>query len=201
MIDMVVEKGKKMKTGLLLIDMQNDYFEGGKNRLYHSEEAAENAAKLIEFFRRKKMPVYHVQHVNQSVTAKFFQEGTAGAEIYAVVVPEGTEHITIKHFPDSFYQTDLQETLNRDEIQHLVVCGMMTHMCVDTTVRAAKNYGYRITLIEDACATKNLIWNGEKIEAGRVNAIYMASLEVMFATIEKTGECLSLLDEIVNTEK
>ena len=70
-----------------------------------------------------------------------------------------------------------------NEITELVVCGMMTHMCVDTTVRAAKDLGYLVTLISDACATKDLEWNGRKLPASLINDVYMASLNGRFATV------------------
>ncbi len=88
-----------------------------------------------------------------------------------------------KHTPDSFYQTNLKSELDKKDIRHLVVCGMMTHMCVDTTVRATRSLGYDITLIEDACATRDLEWNNAVVPAPVVQAAFMASLSGSFAEI------------------
>ena len=70
------------------------------------------------------------------------------------------------------------------------MCGMMTHMCVDTTVRAAKDLGYLVTLISDACATKDLEWNGLKLSASFINDVYMASLNGRFATVMSSTDYL-----------
>ena len=66
-------------------------------------------------------------------------------------------------------------------MEKLIVCGMMTHMCVDTTVRAAMDYGYEVTLVADACATKDIEINGEVIPAETVQKTYIASLAGIFA--------------------
>jgi len=76
------------------------------------------------------------------------------------------------------------------KIKKLVICGMMTHMCIDTTVRAAKGLEYEITVVEDACATKNLVWNGEIIPADYVQKIYMSSLNGSFANICQAKEVI-----------
>ena len=172
-----------MNPALLLIDIQNDYFPGGKWELHRAEQAASQAGKILAHFRDRHLPAFHIQHINLKQGAAFFLPDTPGAEIHPLVAPQpGEEHI-VKHAPDSFYRTDLQARLERRKIDHLVVCGMMTHMCVDTTVRAARNFGYGITLIENACATKDLLWNETSIAAYTVQAAFMASLSGTFAEI------------------
>ena len=68
-------------------------------------------------------------------------------------------------------------------IDTLIVCGMMTHMCVDTTVRAAMDYGYQVKLVADACATMDLKLNGENIPAETVHKVFISALDGVFATI------------------
>ena len=94
----------------------------------------------------------------------------------------------IKHEPNSFYETALQNELSQSGVTELVVCGMMTHMCVDTTVRAAKDYGYHTILVEDACATRDLEWNQEWIPAETVQKVFMASLNQEFACVTTSIE-------------
>lgn len=154
-----------MKSALILIDIQNDYFKGGKSELNHPIKAAESAKIILNFFRENNLPVYHVQHINTNSKARFFLLGDTGTEINPLVIPEKNEKVFIKHFPNGFYNTGLYETLSNNGIRNIVVCGMMTHMCIDTTVRAAKDLGLSVTLIEDACTTKDLIWNGNTISA------------------------------------
>lgn len=74
-----------------------------------------------------------------------------------------------KYFPNSFRRTDLLDYLNTNGIKNLVICGMMTHMCIDSTTRAAKDLGFNITLIGDACSTKNLEINGQEVKAIEVH--------------------------------
>lgn len=170
-----------MKMGLILIDIQNDYFKGGKNELFQPEEAGLKAKKVLSFFREKSLPVLHIQHISMGKEAGFFIPETYGVEIYKEVYPKEEELVIIKHNPDSFFQTKLKKSLEDKSITHLVICGMMTHMCVDTTIRAARNFGYNVTLIEDACATKDLVWAENIIPASTVQRTFMASLNTTFA--------------------
>lgn len=114
-----------------------------------------------------------------------------GVEINKGIEPLDKETVIVKHYPNSFYKTKLQEELIKNDVTDLVVCGMMTHMCVDTTVRAAKDYGYKITLISDGCATKDLEWNGDTLSASIVQNVYMTSLNQKFATVTTSMEFLS----------
>lgn len=175
-----------MKSGLILIDIQNDYFKDGKTELNHPTETAKCAKTILDFFRENNLPVYHIQHINTTTKAA----GSTGAEINSLVTPNKDEKVFIKHVPNSFYNTALAETLSNNGIKHIVVCGMMTHMCVDTTVRAAKDLGFSVTLIEDACTTKDLVWNGHTIPAEVVHESYMASLNGGFAEIMTAAKFL-----------
>lgn len=170
-------------TGLLLIDIQNDYFPKGRYDLEGMEPAAQNAAKVLKAFRGQEMPIYHIRHENEGDEPPFFERGTIGAQIHDSVAPEGDEAVVLKHKPNCFFKTHLQELLKRDEIEHLIICGSMSHMCIDTTVRAACDLGYTCTLIHDSCATHDLEFNDEVIDAATVHATFMASLEGDFAEL------------------
>ena len=126
-----------MRTALLIVDIQNDYFPGGKNELAGPIEAAAKAGMLLDAFRERKMPVVHVRHESTRPGATFFLPGTPGAQIHDSVKPLDGETIITKNFPNSFRNTELLSTLKNLEAGRLVICGMMTHMCIDTTVRAA----------------------------------------------------------------
>lgn len=179
-----------MERALVLIDIQNDYFPGGKNELFAPEQAAECAARVLESFRQNGWPVCHIQHMSTRSTATFFLPGTPGAEIYGAVAPESGEPVFVKHAPSAFFETGLLQALQQRGIRDLVVCGMMSHMCVDTSVRAARDHGLQVTLLHDACATKALVWNGETIPAQTVHAAYMAALDGSFARVVSTEEFL-----------
>ena len=172
-----------MKKALLLIDIQNDYFTGGRNQLVNTEQAADKAKQVLDLFREKNLLVFHVQHISLEEDATFFLPNSDGSQINASVSPQQGEGIIIKHTPDSFFQTDLNEQLMAQRIKELYICGMMSHMCIDTSVRSAKRLGYDVKLIADACATEDLVWSGEIIPAEIVHKTFLASLEGIFADV------------------
>ncbi len=177
-----------MKTALLIIDIQNDYFPSGKMELYEAEKAGENASQILQKFRAENLPVIHIQHKSTRADATFFIPQTKGVEIYKEVAPLKDEKIIIKHFPNSFRETELLETLEEIRIERLVICGMMTHMCVDATVRAAKDLGFECVLISDACATKNLEINGQEVKATEVQKSFLAALNYFYADVMSAKE-------------
>lgn len=180
-----------MKQGLVLIDLQNDYFKGGKFELYKPEAAAVQAAKILDYFRKQCLPIFHIQHINVKPNPVFFAPDTEGANIYKAVAPLQNEVRVVKHYPDSFLQTNLQQELEAQGVTELVVCGMMSHMCIDTTVRSAVAKGYGVTLIENACTARALEWEGKMLPAQNVHNVFMAALASGFAKVMKADEWLS----------
>jgi len=155
-----------------------------------SAAASDNAKKILVTFRNNNQPVIHIQHLATRPTATFFLPDTKGAQIHESVKPLDTEKIIIKHYPNSFRDTNLLEHLKENEITDLVICGMMTHMCIDATVRAAKDFGFDITLIGDACATKDLDVNGHFVNADQVQTSFLAALNYFYATVTTTDQYL-----------
>lgn len=173
---------------LVIIDVQNDYFPGGRSELVGAVEALDQIKAVLKQFREKKHPILFIKHSNTSPSATFFIPDTFGVEIHSDITPLADEPVVVKHAPNSFFQTNLLELLQDKGVGELVVCGMMTHMCIDTTVRAAKDYGFPVTLLYDACATKDLHFMGNCIPAGVVHDTYMVGLNGMFAEIRLTEE-------------
>ncbi|MFM6971979.1 MAG: cysteine hydrolase family protein [Rhodoluna sp.] len=180
-----------MTKALLVIDIQNDYFPGGKMELVGSVEAAKNAALIQQHFRSQGLPIIHVQHIAIKPNATFFLPNTEGVKIYDSVKPVGEEQTITKHFPNAFRETELKATLERLQITDLTVVGMMTHMCIDTSVRAASDLGFKVSLVGDACATKNLTFDGLEVTAENVQAAYLAAIDGSFATVVKTENLLA----------
>lgn len=179
-----------MKTALLLIDIQNDYFPEGKNELVKSREASEKAREVLMKFRSKRLPVIHIRHLSVRPGSTFFIPGTPGADIHLNVYPLAEEKVIIKNYPNSFRDTDLHTYLQQQGIQHLVIAGMMSHMCVDATTRAAKDLGYQLTVVADACATKDLSFGGEIIPAQDVHGAFMAALNYFYAEVKPSAELI-----------
>ena len=179
-----------MTTALLIIDIQNDYFPGGKMELDGCLEAAAAAARLLAAFRKQGGALYHIQHMSVQPNPTFFLPGSVGAEIHQSVAPLTGEPVIIKHFPSSFQQTGLLERLKNDNVDSLLICGMMSHMCVDTTVRTAFELGFSSIVAHDACATRQLVFNGITVPAAQVHASYMAALGSVFAKVIQVDEIL-----------
>jgi len=179
-----------MNTALLIIDVQNDYFEDGAMALVGSDKASENIKSLLQKFRTEHQPILHIQHIAPSPSATFFIPNTIGAEIHANVKPLDNEKVIIKHYPNSFRETDLLNHLKSLDITNLVICGMMTHMCIDATTRAAKDLGFNCTLIADGCATKHLEINGTIVTAENVHNSFLAALNYFYSTVTNTNEYL-----------
>jgi nicotinamidase-related amidase len=180
-----------MNTALLLIDIQNDYFKGGTMELAGSDKASDRARLLLQKFRKDNLPVVHIQHIATKPSATFFLPGTKGAEIHDSVKPEADEKLIVKHYPNSFRETELLDYLKGKNISTLVVCGMMTHMCVDATVRAAKDFGFNCIAIGDACATRALEIHGERVEARDVHNSFIAALNGFYSEVKTTSEYLA----------
>jgi nicotinamidase-related amidase len=176
-----------MNRVLIIVDMQNDYFPGGKMELVGIEEAAKNTRYALELFRAKKISIVHIRHLSNRAGATFFIPETNGAEIHETLSPKNGEYLIQKKFPNSFRDTSLKEQLQSLNVQEVIICGAMTHMCIDTTVRAAFDLGFHCVLVSDACATKNLEYDGVTIEAPQVQAAFMAALSSPFAEIIKVS--------------
>jgi nicotinamidase-related amidase len=179
-----------MKNCLVLVDLQNDYFPGGAMELAGIEEAATNARILLNEFRKTKSLVIHIRHISAHPGATFFLPETDGAKINQKVTPQGDEIVVVKNYPNSFRGTSLLDILKEEKTNHLVICGAMSHMCIDATTRAAFDLGFTCMVAEDACATKDLSFKGKTIKASEVHASFMAALSAPYAKVISTKEIL-----------
>ena len=181
-----------MKTGLILVDIQNDYFPGGRMELVGISEVGQKAAELLSFFRANNWPTFHIQHLSVHKGATFFLPDTEGAEIHGCIKPLSDEQVIQKFYPNSFRETALLEELKKKQVAQVVICGAMSHMCIDATVRAAFDFGFECVVIQDACATRNLEFGGKTIAAEQVHGSFMAALGSAYAKVHtaeafKTG--------------
>jgi nicotinamidase-related amidase len=181
-----------MKTALLVIDVQKDYFPGGKFPLENPEAAAEKAYLLLQCFREHGGHHVHIQHISLKPDAAFFIKGDSGSDIHDSVAHFEDEPIVYKHYPNSFRETNLLEMLRAWEVERVVICGMMTHMCVDATVRAAADFGFQVIVAEDACATRDLNYDDTTIPAELVHKSFLAAFK-SYGKVMKSEEILALL--------
>jgi nicotinamidase-related amidase len=175
-------------TALLVIDVQAFYFDGGLVPLVAPEAAALNAAKLEQCFRSAGRPVIHVQHLPAGVDAPDPTGIAPQYRIHPNVLPVAGEVVIGKHHANAFRDTDLLGTLRELGVRKLVVCGMQTHMCVEAAVRAAADLGFEVTVVHDACATRDLEFGGIRVPAAQVHAAALAAMKSSYATVVSTAE-------------
>jgi nicotinamidase-related amidase len=179
-----------MKTGLVIIDIQNDYFPGGKMELVEIEQAAANAAKLLSHFRSTRQPTFHIQHTWEDKSGPFFVAGTDGAKIHRSIAPGPNETVVVKHFPNSFRESHLLDEIKKAGVERLAICGAMSHMCIDATTRAAADLGFDCVVAHDACATRNVDFDGREVPAAEVHAAFMSALAFAYAKVVPTTEAI-----------
>ena len=180
-----------MKPALLLIDIQNDYFPGGAMELTGMTQAAANAQKLLAACRQARRPIFHIQHLALGLDAAFFRPNTVGVEIHESLRPLPGEALIQKHYPNAFRETGLLEALKNTGVEEMIICGAMSHMCIDATTRAAFDYGFRCTVIHDACASRDLTFEGLTIPAAHVHGAFMAALGMRYARVLPLKEFLN----------
>ena len=181
-----------MKTALLVIDVQKDYFPGGKMELVNPLEAAQKAHMLLQCFREHGGHHVHIQHIALEPDAPFLAKGDSGADIHDSAAHFEGEPIVYKHYPNAFRETNLPNMLKEWGVERVIITGMMTHMCVDATARAAADLGFKVIVAEDACATRDLQFGGTIIPADHVHKAFMAALK-SYGQVMKSEETIALL--------
>lgn len=175
---------------LIIIDIQNDYFAGGKWTLEGADAAADNAARLLAAARERGDLVVHVRHEFESADAPFFTPASEGAQIHHKVTPPEGEPVVLKHQVNAFRDTNLKAVLDQRGIDKLTIVGSMSHMCIDAATRAAADFGYQVSVAHDACATLPLDFTDQQVPAAQVHAAAMAALAFAYAEVESTDKLL-----------
>ncbi|EJG02953.1 cysteine hydrolase family protein [Flavobacterium sp. F52] len=145
--------------------------------------AEEKAGELLEIWRNKKLPIFHIQHCSSNPNS-ILNETNPGNEFQDVVKPLEGEIIIKKNVNSAFIGTNLKELIDNAEITNLVIVGLTTDHCVSTTTRMAGNFGYNVYLVSDATATFNKKGlNGEEFSAELIHQTALASLNEEFAQV------------------
>jgi nicotinamidase-related amidase len=176
---MIAAQSDSTKTALLLIDIQDFYFEGGSSALINPIPASQNAARLLSDFRAKGQLVIHVKH----------GEGPQ-SEIHDNVKPLPGEKIFVKQEVNSFLNTGLLDYLRENKVKKLILIGMQTHMCLEAATRAASDFGFECIVIGDACATKDLKFGDKIIKAEDVHYSTLATFRP-YAKVMNTDDYLN----------
>lgn len=183
------------KTALLIVDVQKDYFPGGQLPLVHPEVTAKNIRHLLDYFRQTDKMVVHVQHITTRPNVSYLLAGTPGIEIYDDVKPDADEPIITKDTPNAFHNTNLLKLLHEAEITDIVITGMMTQTCVDSTTRAAKDFGFTCIVPSDATTTRNFTIEDEDLPADTVRRAFLAGLSIYYATTPNTKQTIEQLSK------
>ncbi|MEO1380005.1 MAG: cysteine hydrolase family protein [Pseudomonadota bacterium] len=179
------------EKALILIDIQKDYFPGGKWELHGIEQSSDNASRILERARQDGDLVVHVHHEFQIESPPFFEPGSDGAAFHPKVEPKEGEIKVLKHNVNAFRETNLKALLDENNITDVTIVGDMSHMCIDAAARAAADFGYSVTVVEDACSSKDLDFNGETIPATEVHKAYISALAFAYGNVVKTDEYLT----------
>ncbi|HDR67687.1 MAG TPA: cysteine hydrolase [Bacteroidaceae bacterium] len=174
------------KSALLLIDIQNFYFPGGRMALENPDAAGMNAGLILDRFRINGDVIIHVRH-----------DMSPGGEIHNYVKPQQGELVITKNQVNAFSGTELLSTLEGNGIEQLIICGMQTHLCVEAAVRAAHDFKFKCILVTDACATKALQYKENIISAKYVHYSTLSTLEGHYATLITTDELLKNFEQYV----
>ncbi len=163
---------------LVIVDIQNDYFPGGRCELVGPEAAAANAGRLLANQRAAGLPVFHIQHVRAMTPSTSLPERRASRSTTRCG----------RSRESRWCDTDLEQRLREAGAEELLVVGMMTSMCVDATVRAAVDLGFGCTVAYDACATLDLEFAGATIPAVEVHGAFMAALGDGYANVVSSDD-------------
>lgn len=178
------------KKAIIVVDLQNEYLPAGKLPLIGIDSALANAARVIADARAKGDTVIHIRHESHP-DIPFFVPGTDGVRIHPKVAPAVGERVLVKNHPNAFLKTELKQTLDEQGIQEVTVVGAMSHMCIDATARAASDFGYKVTVVHDACATRDLEFEGKVVPAAQVHTALMSALAFAYATVVTTDSYLT----------
>lgn len=170
------------KTAVVFIDYQNEYRNGPL--ALPDEPTASNAARRLRAWADQAgIAVIHVLH-RAPATAPIFAPDSEGAAPIAGLAPGEGEVVIHKHLPSAFTGTNLLDELQRRGVETLIIAGYMTHNCVDSTAREAFHRGYRVGIVADASATRDLPGpDGQTIPAATVHAGVLAGLGDRIAEI------------------
>ncbi len=167
---------------LLLIDLQNDYFPGGKFPLWNADDTLANVERAVTAARAKGVLVVHVQHVADPAggIAPFFNRGSGGEGIHPRALAAAPDApVVVKAFADSFEKTTLESVLSAAGVTELLVCGMMTQNCVTHTAISKAAEKYAVTILPDCCTTVSEILHLIALHAVSTRVKLTASAEAI----------------------
>ncbi|MBF1713565.1 MAG: cysteine hydrolase [Streptococcus intermedius] len=167
-----------MKTALLVIDIQTALIEA---RPYAVDKCLSIWQKVIATCREKNIEVIYVRHNDDELMT-----GSRGWEIYGSIAPETGEQVVDKRYNSVFKETHLQSYLTNHDIEHLIIVGMATNYCIDTTIKVAFEFGYDLSVVKNGTTT----FDDRKIAAKQLIQHYENIWDRRFAQVADLEEIL-----------
>lgn len=167
-----------MKTALLVIDIQTALIEA---KPYAVDKCLSIWQKVIAICREKNIEVIYVRHNDSELMT-----GSRGWEIYGSIAPETGEQVVDKRYNSAFKETHLQSYLTNHDIEHLIIVGMATNYCIDTTIKVAFEFGYDLSVVKNGTTT----FDDRKIAAEQLIQHYENIWDRRFAQVANLEEIL-----------
>lgn len=180
------------KTALLVIDAQQEYFAPiGKVVLPGGPAAVARIARVLEWARATRVPVFHIVHESRKPGAAIFAPGSPALAVHPEATPQAGEPVIQKHLPGSFTNTRLEAALRARGIERVIVSGFMTQMCCDTTAREAAHRGFAVTMLSDATAAMDVKGpDGVVIPHDVVHRTHLGSLSGFLAEVRTSADVI-----------
>jgi nicotinamidase-related amidase len=182
-----------MKRALLVIDVQNEYFTG-KLPVTYPVGSFENILKVIDVAKDNNIPIIVVQHTSLQNNAETFKKGSKEWEIHDQISNRGYNYLIEKHLPGSFTGTNLEEVLEKNEIDTVVICGYMTQMCCDTTSRQAFHLGYTVEFLSDATGTLDISNYAGTVTAEELHRSILITQAMWFSKVMTSSEWIQTIE-------
>ena len=170
---------------ILSIDLQKQYFEPGSPlEIPDGKAVLAQVTRLLAKAREKGQLIIHIRHISKNPEDSKFRAGSPQVEFMEEVKPLKGEPVITKTRPGAFYLTELDDILKRKSIDEVVICGLMSFMCCDTTAREAHARGYQVYFLKDATAALKI---GD-IPAETVHQVTCAIQGFLFSKVLTAGE-------------
>ena len=171
-------------SALLIIDMQVGAAQINHPKFYLMDELIVRLEQVIERARNKELPIFYAQHHNLN---GFPSYGSKEWQLIPEIGPKYQDIIIHKSSPDVFLNTNLHEKLQERKVERLIIAGIQTADCIDTTCRRAFSLGYKVTLIKDGHTT----FDSQHLKAEQIIAHHNQIIEKWFGEVVEADKLLS----------
>lgn len=186
---------EKKRRALLVIDVQNEYFEKGQLPVCYPENTLPNIIQAINESKKSGIDVIIIQHTIENQEATVFKKETFGWKLHDSISSVSADLYIEKKLPSSFYGTNLQNWLDEKEIDTVVICGYMTQFCCDSTAKHAFHLGYNVEFLSDATATLGFENYAGSVSAKELHNAILVHQAVRFSQVLSTSQWINCINK------